>query len=332
MMILTILLKLVAGSALMLLALLLALLFDGVDRIINARMQRRWGPPLFQPFYDILKLLGKENIVPRRAIAWIFNSAPWMALASMLVVFLYMPVGSLPAILGGEGDLVLILYMLGFCGVCMALGGFASSNPIANVGAQREMILMMSYELPLAVVASTMAWVAYRYGLPGEAWNLETFVANPVWNVVGKAGILGLLCLLFAMVLVVPGETGKGLMDIPEAKTEILEGLIIEYSGVNLAMLKLTFALRALAISAIITVLFFPLSLGKLIGFSGCFLYALDFLWFWVKVFVVQIVVVTFMRSSLGRLKIGQASHFYWVNVAGLSIAGMLLLSIDRIF
>ena len=81
-------LKLVAGSALMLLVLVLALLFDGVDRIINARMQRRWGPPVFQPFYDVLKLLGKENIVPRHAVSWVFNSAPWMALASMLVVFL----------------------------------------------------------------------------------------------------------------------------------------------------------------------------------------------------------------------------------------------------
>ena len=326
------LMRLVAGTALMLLVVVLALLFDGADRIISARMQLRLGPPLLQPFLDLLKLLGKENIVPRRAVPWVFNGAPWVAAASMLLVFLYIPIGSVPPVLGVHGDLILILYLLGLSGVAMAVGGFASGNPIANVGAQREMILMMSYELPLAVVASTMAWVAYRYGLPGEAWNLETFVANPVWNVVGKAGILGLLCLLFAMVLVVPGETGKGLMDIPEAKTEILEGLIIEYSGVNLAMLKLTFALRALAISAIITVLFFPLSLGKLIGFSGCFLYALDFLWFWVKVFVVQIVVVTFMRSSLGRLKIGQASHFYWVNVAGLSIAGMLLLSIDRIF
>ena len=250
----------------------------------------------------------------------------------MLVVFLYIPLGSLPAILGSEGDLILVLYMLGFCGVSMALGGFASGNPIANVGAQREMILMMSYELPLAIVASTLAWTAYRYGMPGEPWSLETFAANPVWHVVGKSGTLGLLCLLLALVLVVPGETGKGLMDIPEAKTEILEGLIIEYSGSNLVMFKITFALRSLAISAIITALFIPWSFASLLGISGCVLFALDFLWFWVKVFVVQIIVVTFMRSSLGRLKIWQASHFYWVNVAGLSIAGMLLLSIDRIF
>ena len=67
MMILTILLKLVAGSALMLLALLLALLFDGVDRIINARMQRRWGPPLFQPFYDILAFVSAFDLESHRS-------------------------------------------------------------------------------------------------------------------------------------------------------------------------------------------------------------------------------------------------------------------------
>lgn len=325
------LMRLVAGTALMLLVMVLALLFDGADRIISARMQRRLGPPLLQPFLDLLKLLGKENIVPRRAVPWAFNGAPWVAAASMLLVFLYIPIGSLPPVLGVHGDLILILYLLGLSGVAMAVGGFASGNPIANVGAQREMILMMSYELPLAVVVSTLAWVAYKTGMPGDPFNLETFAGMSVWGMSGKIGFIGIFCLMVALVLVVPGETGKGPMDIPEAKTEILDGLIIEYSGRNLAMFKITFALRAMALSALITALFFPWSPASFLRLGGVFLFAFDFVWFWVKVFVVQIFVVTLMRTTFGRFKIWQASEFYLVKVAGLSIAGMLLASLGLV-
>jgi formate hydrogenlyase subunit 4 len=321
--------RLIAGTALMLLVVVLAFLYDGADRIISARMQRRLGPPLLQPFLDLLKLLGKENIVPRRAVPWAFNGAPWVAAASMILVFLYIPIGSLPPVLGTHGDLILILYLLGLSGVAMAVGGFASGNPIANVGAQREMILMMSYELPLAVVAATLAWMAHKTGMPGDPFNLETFAGMSVWSVTGKVGFIGMLCLLIALVLVVPGETGKGPMDIPEAKTEILDGLIIEYSGRNLAMFKITFALRALALSALIVVLFFPWSPGPFLRLGGIFLFAFDFLWFWVKVFVVQVFVVTLMRTAFGRFKIWQASEFYLIKVAGLSIAGMILASLD---
>ena len=330
-MIINVVMKLVAGIALMLLVSVVAILFDGADRVIHARMQRRWGPPLFQPFYDILKLLGKENIVPRRAVKWAFNGAPWVAASTMLLLFLYIPIGSLPPILGTEGDLILVIYLLGLAGVAMAIGGFASGNPIANVGAQLEMILMMSYELPLAVVVTTMAWVAYKHGIPGQPFSLETFVGMPLWGIVGKMGLLGLLCLFAALLMVVPGETGKGFMDIPEAKTEILEGLIIEYSGTNLALFKITFALRALAMSAIIVALFLPWSLGKVLSLTGPLLFVVDFLWFWVKVFAVQVFGVTFIRTAFGRLKIWQASQFYWVKIAGLSLAGMILLSIDVI-
>jgi len=113
MIVISLIMRLIAGTALMLLVAVLALLFDGADRIVNARMQRRLGPPLLQPFLDLLKLLGKENIVPRRAVPWAYNGAPWLAVAAMLLVFLYIPVGSLPPVLGSEGDLILVIYLLG---------------------------------------------------------------------------------------------------------------------------------------------------------------------------------------------------------------------------
>lgn len=321
--------KIIAGVALIVLTIIAALLLDGVDRVVHARMQRRYGPPFLQPFYDALKLLGKECIVPRRAVRWVFNFAPWLACALTLLIFLYIPMGRIPAVLGTEGDLILVVYLLGFSGVAMAIGGYSSGNPIASVGAGREIQLMMSYELPLAVVVATMAWVAFKTGMPGEPFSLETFAGVSIWSVVGDMGIIGLMCLGLSLILVVPGETGKGPMDIPEAKTEILDGLIIEYSGVNLALFKITFALRSTALAAIVTSLFFPFSFGKLIGLYGPFLALVDFVGFWIKVAFVQVVFVTIMRTMFGRFKIWQASQFYLVKVALVSFAGMLLLSAD---
>ena len=325
----TLFLKIFAGIALLGLVLFLALLFEGVDRIVSARMQGRIGPPLFQPIWDILKLMSKENIIPRRAVRFFFSTAPWFALASTLMIFLYIPIGPLPAVLGTEGDMILVLYLLALSAVAMAIGGFASGNPMANVGANRELTLMMSYEFPLAVVITTMAWVAYRTGMPGASFSLGTFNAVSIWQTVGKIGTFGLACLFLSLILVIPGETGKGPMDIPEAKTEILDGLIVEYSGANLALLKVTFALRSFAMAVFTTSLFVPWSLAGMLGTGGFFVGIFDFLFFWMKVFAVQMIFITLMRTAFGRFKIWQASSFYLVRTTGLSLTGMLLLSID---
>ncbi len=321
--------KLVAGAALMVAIPFLALLAEGVDRVLHAKMQRRVGPPLLQPFHDVAKLMAKECILPRTALAPLFNGAPWVALALSLMIFLYMPIGSLPPILASEGDLILILYLFAAGAVAMALGAFASGSPYANLGAQREIVLMMSFEFPLAVAICSLAWFALRAGIPGDPFSLETYAAFPMLRRTGWMGDVGLLSLLIVLLSVAPAESGKTPMDMPEAKTEIVEGLIVEYSGRNLALLKVVFALRGLASSALIACLFLPGSLGGLFGLTGIGLFALDFVFFWGKTLLVQIVGVTLVRTAFGRLKVAQAAAFYWVPVGGLSLAGMLLLTLD---
>lgn len=154
-------------------------------------------------------------------------------------------------------------------------------------------------------------------------------MATSLWSVLGGMGLCGMGLLLLALLAVVPAEVGKVPMDIPEAKTEILEGLIAEYSGRNLALLKITFAVRTLAMCAVLTSLFFPWSLGKAMALPPYLAYPVDFVWFWVKVLLVQTVGVTLVRTALGRYKIWQASQFYWVQAAGIALAGMLLITLD---
>jgi formate hydrogenlyase subunit 4 len=93
----------------------------------------------------------------------------------------------------------------------------------------------------------------------------------------------------------------------------------------------MAFSLRTLAMCAVVVSLFFPWSLGKLLNLSGMAFFLVDFLFFWVKVFLVQVIFVTIIRTTFGRLKIWQASRLYWYQVAGLALAGMVLLSLDVI-
>lgn len=319
--------KIIAALLLVVFVTFFALCFQALDRIGHARMQRRIGPPLLQGFYDFFKLLGKENITSRRAVGWMFNAGPLFSLIFSMMIFLYIPMGSVPAVLSGHGDVITVLYLITSASICLAMAAFASGSPIANIGAQREIVLMMSFEVPTAIIVASVAWVVTKSGVPAAPFDLATYrVYNP-WTLVGWSGFIALLCFLFSALMVVPGESGTGLMDIAEAKTELLEGMTVEFSGVNLAMSNLSISMRSIAFSALIVCIFFP---GSLFSDIPVVLgYVVDFIWFWVKVLVTALIGVTYLRTTFGRLKIWQASRFYWGYVGLLSLAGMVLISVE---
>ncbi|QTX31321.1 NADH-quinone oxidoreductase subunit H [Aminithiophilus ramosus] len=95
--------KILAAAALMLLASLVSLIFEGLGRTFTARLERRLGPPPSQPFYDLVKLFGKKAVLPREGLPWLFLGAPAVGAASALTIFLYLPIGSLPPLLSGGG-------------------------------------------------------------------------------------------------------------------------------------------------------------------------------------------------------------------------------------
>jgi Formate hydrogenlyase subunit 4 len=153
-----ILVKIIGAIVIAFLGIVIGLFYKGIDRKLAARMQARVGPPIRQPFLDFFKLMIKENIVPENAVPWIFNGAPIMTLVSSITILLYLPVGNIPPILSGYGDIVLIIYLLTLPAIGMVVGGFASGSPYANIGAQREMVMMMSYELPLVTAVIALGW------------------------------------------------------------------------------------------------------------------------------------------------------------------------------
>ena len=130
---------------------LAGMLLCGIDRKLVAKMQKRVGPPILQPFYDFFKLCGKETIIPASASKTTFLIAPLVGLAALVVIQLFIPVFSFSAF-SGMADVIVILYLLLIPAMSIILGGAASGSPYAGVGLSREMVTIISCELPLVLV------------------------------------------------------------------------------------------------------------------------------------------------------------------------------------
>ncbi|MCX7750321.1 MAG: NADH-quinone oxidoreductase subunit H [Candidatus Bipolaricaulota bacterium] len=308
---------------------LLGLVYKGLDRKLAARMQARIGPPLRQPFLDLGKLLVKETVVPKDAVGWLFRAMPFLALVASFTVLLYLPWGPFPAVLGRYGDAILVLYLLAVPAVAMALGGFASGSPLAVVGAQREIVMLMSYEFPLAVAVVGVVWRLSTLGV-GPAFSLGTIAAAPLWGQVGPLGVIGLAILAACLLIVTPAELSKIPFDIPEAETEIAGGLLVEYSGTYLALFYLADAAKTVAMAALVVILFAPYGIAGALGLTGAGAQAVDLLFHLLKIFAVMFVAVTTVRVAMARLKIDQVARGFWLQITAVAVGGLVLLVLDR--
>jgi formate hydrogenlyase subunit 4 len=308
----------------------IGLFLMGFDRIVAARMQARIGPPLTQPFTDIRKLFAKENVVPENAIPWMFNIAPVIALASAIVILLYLPIGGFTPILSEGGDIILVMYLLTVPALALVAGGFASGSPYATVGAQREMVTMIAYEFPLAIVVIAIAWKLAASGI-AFPFTLASIQANPVWGLVGPLGAIGLLILLVVLLIVTPAELSRIPFDTPEAETELAGGILVEYSGKNLALFSLTQGVKTVAMASLVVAIFFPYSLAVFIGLEGIPAVVIDILFYIALITLVAFISVSVIRVSMARFRINQVVSVYWIYLAIAGLAGLLLVMADQI-
>jgi formate hydrogenlyase subunit 4 len=305
------------------------LLYKGIDRKISAHMQGRIGPPIIQPFRDVKKLFVKENIIPENAIPWIFNLVPLLGLASTISILLYLPLGGFTPVLTTGGDLILILYLLLFPSLALVIGGFSSGSPYAIVGAQREMATMIAYEFPLAIIIVSLAWKLSQLGST-NVFALTTIAGTPIWNaVIGPLGFIGFAILLLALIIVTPAELSKIPFDAPEAETEIAGGLLVEYSGRNLAMFYLTDGVKTVVMASIIVALFFPYNLSPYLGLSSYVAYGVDIIFFLAKLFLIILFSVSLIRVAIARLKIDQIVYTYWIPLTLMSLIGLIFVMWD---
>lgn len=292
--------------------LIASILLAGIDRVLVARMQRRVGPPVLQPLYDVLKCLGKETIVPRKANEKVFLLAPAVGLISVLVTAMFLPIGNVSAI-RTNADMIVILYLLTLASVTLIVGSAASGSPFAGVGLSREMVAMISYELPLVMVMLTVGFVCGN--------GLATFSLAKIGAYQAANGPLLLNPVLWpaaiALLFVIPCEVGQQPFDIDEAETEICEGVLAEYSGKPLAQFKMMHNVKMYVMSGLFCALFLNIQTGFFLA---------DIL-----IYCVSCVLVTFVSMSVphavtARFRVEQVFKFYWTVVTGCAALSLILV------
>ena len=284
------------------------LLLSGIDRKVLSRMQRRVGPPIVQPFYDFFKLMGKETIIPHHATRTVYLWAPVVGMVSLAVTMLFIPICGFSAF-SGTADLLVVLYLLTIPAVCLIVGGSASGSPFAGVGISREMVAMMSYELPLVLVLLSVARQVGSLSLQDiAAYQAANGCLLFHWSMIPAA---------LALLLVIPAEAGCHPFDVAEADTEICEGPLAEYSGAPLGVFKLNHAMKLF----VLTALFCALFLGGIT--SG--IAPVDVLIVFALCAVVMIVCVTLLHGICARLRVEQVFKFYWTVVTGLALVSLIL-------
>lgn len=299
-------LEAVAGSlANVALALLAAPLCEGVVRKLTARLQSRQGPPLWQPYFDLLKLLGKEDIESGEG-PWVQRFAALLSLGGVLAVACLVPMG-FPAPMDGAGDAILLVYLLTLCGISTLLAGAAAGSTYSLLGMSREMMTMMALE-PVCAMAIVVGAVQARSLRLGVVLDGSPYAA--------AAPVSGVLALV-AMVLAFQAFVGRVPFDVAEAETEIMEGPLSEYSGRKLALLRYAQFTKLVVYGGLFVALFAPWGSGLPAP--------LAFAAFWAKVLLL-VVLVTVVAATHARYRIDQALRAY-AGLFTVSLVAVVLAS-----
>jgi len=272
----------------LLLVLLLSPLLEGVIRKLKALIHSRKGPPFTQPYLDLLKLLGKEEL--RSTRSFYFRVAPLAALSAILVAALLVPMGG-GSPLGFGGDAIAFLYFFTLSTVAIVMGGFATGSPYAAVGSSREMMMVLTVEPVMAIALITAA---------AKANTLELGLMSA--RIADGQLTISLVVAAVALFLALQAQLGKLPFDIPEADQEIMGGPFVETSGPGLALFRLSFFARQLILGSLLIQIFLPWPAFEFIPLNV----AVNL----VKVFVV-IILVGVIDAVVPRLRIDQSMNYF---------------------
>lgn len=271
--------------------LLLAPLCMGVSRKVIARIQSRQGPPVSQPYIDLLKLLGKEDIESGETPA-MQRFAAYLAFASALTVALLAPMGfGVP--LNSGADVILLIYLLTLSSICSLLAGLAAGSTYSLLGISREMMTMITLEPLMAIALVVGALHAHSFRLDVVLNGAAALGMAHPWSCLLMLGVI--LFAFQAFVQRVP-------FDISEAETELMEGPLMEYSGPKLALFKYAQMIKLVVYGALFIGLFAP--------FGSHLPFPFSWLVLWVKLFAL-VLLVTVVAATHARYRIDQAIRYF---------------------
>lgn len=281
---------------------IIGLLLTWVDRKVTARIQWRVGPPWFQPFADFSKLLSKETLIPINASRFLFLMAPILSIIAITAVGTMLFTMNFYPGISFLGDLIVLIYLLTLPPLATIIGASASKNPLAAVGASREMTLYFGYELPF--ITAVIITIIKTGGMIriGDIITYQHIHGPILYSV---SGIIAMIVALLSM----QAKLGYVPFDIAEAEQELMAGVYTEYSGFALALFKLTKAMMLFLLPCFLITIFWG-------GFVT---------WWAILKLLLLVVLIILIKNTNPRLRVDQALKFFWVGLMPLAIIGIIL-------
>ena len=313
-------LDLIAQGAQMILVLLLAPLLLGYTRKLKARLLRRRGPPVIQPYRDLLRLIRKEVVLAENA-SWLFRVGPYLIFSATWVAAALVPTFATSLQFSWTADLIAITALIGSSRFFLALVAMDVGTSFGGIGASREMMFASLAEPAMIMIVFTIALLAGSTQLSVIAHFMLTNGSLRV--------SLGLA--LTALVIVALAENARIPIDNPATHLELTmvhEAMVLEYSGRHLAVLEFAAALKLLLYMSLIGCIFVPWGLAP--ADSGPVGYAVGLASYLGKLAVGGFLLVLF-ETSIAKMRVFRVPDFLGIALM-LGMLGMLLLFVSRSF
>lgn len=240
----------------------IAPLFISMIKKVKAWTQGRRGPPLFQTYFMLVKLVQKEVIYSPHS-SWIMRVTPWVNIAAILVAALFVPLVFVPEPVGGIGNIILLLYLLALAKFFMALAGLDAGSSFGGMGSSREMSISAIIEPTTIIVFAALVFVFKTLNI------FEMFTRSVAAGTLSTPTLILIGISLFIILIV---ETSRIPVDNPETHLELTmihEGMILEQSGANLALMELSAAVKLTLLMALLINLIVPFGLATTLTAPG---------------------------------------------------------------
>jgi formate hydrogenlyase subunit 4 len=249
----------------------IAPLFVSIIKKVKAWTQGRRGPSVFQTYFNLAKLLKKEVIYSSHS-SWIMRVTPLVNIAAILVAALFVPLVFVPEPVGGIGNIILLLYLLALAKFFMALAGLDAGSPFGGMGSSREMSISAIIEPTTIIVFAALVFVFK---------TLNVFEMFAVSVATGTPATPTLILLAISLFIILIVETSRIPVDNPETHLELTmihEGMVLEQSGCNLALMELSSAVKLTLLMALLINLIVPVGLATTLTLGAIIVAAVLFI------------------------------------------------------
>jgi len=303
----------------MLIVLALAPLLTGYVRKVKARLLRRQGPPLLQPYRDLLRLVRKEVVLAQNA-SWVFRVTPYLVFATTWVAAALVPTFATGLIFSHAADMIAIVALLGSARFMLALAGLDVGTSFGGIGSSREMMIASLAEPAMLMVVFTLSLLAGSTQLSSIAASMQ-----------GPVGLrVSLALALVGLIMVAIAENARIPVDNPATHLELTmvhEAMILEYSGRHLALIEVASFLKLLLYVSVIACVFLPW--GIAVSGQGFTAYIMAFALYAAKLATAGFMLAVF-ETVIAKMRVFRVSDFLGAALM-LGFLAALLLFVSRV-